>query len=87
MIAIPPGFTVGPAITSADLHVGDVVHLPSTPAISYAGVSGHPIARLGPKNIVVVTFFTNWSGVTRRYVSIRYEPSRLVTDRLVVKFV
>ena len=48
------GFGWGHTLSPDDLQKGDVVVLQGV-NVSYGGVSGNPIARLGPKNIVIVT--------------------------------
>lgn len=52
-VEIPEGFEVGEPILRSALCKGDIVRLESTPAISYAGVSGRAIDRIGPKNVLI----------------------------------
>jgi hypothetical protein len=49
---VTPGTTVGNAITTKGIRVGDIPVFWER-RTSYAGVSGNPIDKLGPKNVVV----------------------------------
>lgn len=51
--ALPPEYTYGAPIRSKELCKGDIAYMESTSAMSWAGVSGSPIIKLGPKNVTV----------------------------------
>ena len=60
--AAAQGYRVGRSIARNSLRVGDVVRLDNT-HVGYGGVSGNPITRLGPKNVVVTApEYEMWSG-------------------------
>lgn len=57
---VQPGTTLGDAITTKDVRVGDIPIFWAHNT-SYSGVSGEPIDKAGPKNVVVHSLYKRYT--------------------------
>jgi hypothetical protein len=54
------GVALGPAITAKEIRIGDVPVLWNK-NVGYGGLHGHPVDRVGPRNVILHTPYTRYT--------------------------